>query len=738
MGLRICGPGEGLRAPALALLAVFLVPGGLKADVSPTARPRLALVLSGGGPRGGAQIGVLKVLRELHVPVDLVLGCSIGSFVGGYYCAGMSPEQIEAAMRSVNFKDIFHDMPPRQDLPFRIKQKDFNYLTGLNLGVSGGNFKTRQGISTGRRARYALERDLAAYRNLKSFDDLPIPFRAAASDLTHGRAVYLDQGDLPEAVMASMSFPAIIIPRQIGDATYADGWITHNLPIDAARKLGAQAIVVVDVTTQFKERQQFDSLPDVTLRLLDMATEAATQSQRELLTAKDIKITPEMENFGGLDYDRLDEAVKIGEDAARAASAELSRYSVSPQDYADWEKRHQTWKAPGLTVKSLRLRHPGRLDAFVLSRLKGLSSSPLDFAALEADLERLMQTGLYQDVDYQLLPLGDGSYELVLDPKEKSWGPNYVDVGLKLVSDFLGHSDFETAVQDTQTKLNNWGLELRHQVFLGRVNSYDGEFYQPLYSSPFFFAPGAQVMSQVDNADNGNGTSTPISTALATGRAELGLNIGKAAELRAGWRAGSLWSGALGGSNAVLAIGGPQAELIIDTLDEPHFPSSGSYLQAGYHEARGSLQGDPAYRVASATGDQALSLGANTVVLGFDGTGSLGSSLPFFEAPSLGGFLRLSGYAPDAFQGNEALLGRLVYYYRISHPLAIFGDRICLGFSLEAGQVWDSSNDVALSGLKSSAAVLLGLNTALGPVYLAHGRNPEGGGATYFYLGNPF
>jgi NTE family protein len=112
------------------LTLVFTATVPLYADLTVTARPKLALVLSGGGPRGGAQIGVLKVLREMHIPVDFIVGCSIGSYVGGFYCAGMSPEEIEESMRSINFLQIYHDSPPREDLPFRIKQKDFNYLTG--------------------------------------------------------------------------------------------------------------------------------------------------------------------------------------------------------------------------------------------------------------------------------------------------------------------------------------------------------------------------------------------------------------------------------------------------------------------------------------------------------------------------------------------------------------------------------------------------------------------------------
>jgi len=305
-----------LRALGLALALAASTAAAVPA--APPHKPRVALVLSGGGPRGGAQIGVLKVLREYRVPVDFISGCSIGAYVGGFYAAGMTPEEIERSMREIDFKAIVNDLPRRTELPFRLKQKDFNYLTALNLGVGEGGLRTRRGMSSGRRARYALKRILAKYHAINSFDELAIPFRAAASDLTHGRAAYLDKGDLSSAIMASMSFPGLIIPRQINGASYVDGWVTRSLPIDAARASGAEHIVVVDIGTQFREKKEFGSLLDVTFRLLDMVTEESNTGLRAMVKPGDVTIIPSMENFGGMDYERLDEALKIGEAEARS------------------------------------------------------------------------------------------------------------------------------------------------------------------------------------------------------------------------------------------------------------------------------------------------------------------------------------------------------------------------------------------------------------------------------------
>jgi NTE family protein len=701
------------------------------------ARPKLCLVLSGGGPRGGAQIGVIKVLEELRVPVDALAGCSIGSFVGALYAAGMSVEEIEGVMRGINFADYLRDSPPRRELPFRIKEKDFNYLSGLNLGLRGGELRTRAGISTGRRARYLLRRLLAGQSAMKSFDELPLSFRAAATDLSHGKAAYLDSGDLAEAVMASMSFPAIFVPTKISATTYVDGWVARNLPIDAAKQMSCDAVVVVDVTTQFKEREDFSGLLDVTLRVLDMATEEAGRHQRELLGPDDVKITPNLEEVGGMDYDKMELSERTGIAAARELKEKLGRFSVGEEEYAAWRRRRERWRKPQIRLAAVTLAHEGLLKNFELNKIHAHPGGILDFDVLEADMESLMDTGLYEDVDYRLIPKEDGDWILQMDPRPKSWGPDYLNVGFKLSSDFQGNSYFEVGLDYTQTQLSDTGLELRHQAYLGRINLYDAELYQPLWMG-LFLAPGFQSASRVENVDTGGGALVPSSTAWLSGRAELGAYLGKSTELRAGWRVGKIYAGVLGGLNSEIAFEGPQASLRVDMLDDPHFPSSGSFLTAYWREARQSLSGDPDYRYLNVTGDQAISFGNHTVVPGFALVSGLGSSLPFFEAPSLGGFLHLGGYAAGQFNGSEALLGRLVYYYQIRRPLNVLGDRICLGFSMEEGASFPVASETRLDQMKASLTLILGLKTAIGPVYLAHARNGEGGGATWFYLGNPF
>ncbi|HET6488962.1 MAG TPA: patatin-like phospholipase family protein, partial [Syntrophales bacterium] len=182
--------------------ALYKIPG----------RPKIALVLSGGGARGVAHIGVLKVLEELRVPVDMVLGTSMGSLVGGTYAAGLTPSELEAKVRAIDWNTIFNDEPPRQQIPWQEKRDDYTNLFGLEFGFRDGKILLPYGTTSGYKFEFLLTDmvGLAAGRESRSFDTLPIPYRAVAMDLEDGSMKVFDSGVLVKAMRASMSVPAFI------------------------------------------------------------------------------------------------------------------------------------------------------------------------------------------------------------------------------------------------------------------------------------------------------------------------------------------------------------------------------------------------------------------------------------------------------------------------------------------------------------------------------------------------
>ena len=192
--------------------------------------PRIGLVLSGGGARGAAHIGVLKVLEELHIPIDAIAGTSMGAVVGGLYASGLSPREIERIMTSLNWQDAFRDRPPREDLTFRRKQEDQNFLVKFPLGIRGSKIQLPKGLIQGQKLNQTLRRLTLPVARITNFDELPTPFRAVATDLETGEAVIMDSGDLTSAMRASMSAPGVFSPVERDGRLLVDGGIAENLP----------------------------------------------------------------------------------------------------------------------------------------------------------------------------------------------------------------------------------------------------------------------------------------------------------------------------------------------------------------------------------------------------------------------------------------------------------------------------------------------------------------------------
>jgi len=255
----------GLIFWSLVLVATMLPWVGARAQAangSPEAaaqRPRICLVLSGGGARGAAHVGVLKVLEELHVPVDCIAGASMGAIVGGSYASGMGTAQMLEEMAKITSERLFNDRPPRSDEPMHIKSQSWKPLAAPEFGLNDGNITTPKGVVNGVALEAELRR-LVKVRDARHFDQLPIPFRAVATSLGDGQMVVLDHGLLPSAMRASMAVPALVAPLKMGDRLLIDGGLVRNLPIDVARTMGAEVIIAVNLGTPLLKPEQIQGL----------------------------------------------------------------------------------------------------------------------------------------------------------------------------------------------------------------------------------------------------------------------------------------------------------------------------------------------------------------------------------------------------------------------------------------------------------------------------------------------
>src|SRR5882762_9390237 len=313
----------------------------------PLVRPRICLVLSGGGARGMAHIGVLKVLEDLKIPIDCIAGTSMGAIVGGLYASGMTAHDIDATMRSLDWQEAFHDAPPRRDLAFRRKQDDRNFLVRLPLGLKHGQILLPKGFIQGQKLQETLRQLTLRFSNSTDFDRLPTPFRAVATDLESGDAVLLDKGDLAIAMRASISAPGVFAPVETQGRVLVDGGLAENLPIDVARKMHADILIVSDVSFPLQARSALNSALSISNQMLAILVRKDADRQKASLSPQDILIEPNLGSTPAADFTQPTAVIARGEDAARTAIAKLSGYGVGDGAYRDYLARRAA-RQPGL------------------------------------------------------------------------------------------------------------------------------------------------------------------------------------------------------------------------------------------------------------------------------------------------------------------------------------------------------------------------------------------------------
>ena len=439
----------GTRFAALALgawLAVApgrAVPGAVASQgPSPAAaphRPKVCLVLSGGGARGAAHIGVLRVLEEYRVPIDCITGTSMGSLVGAAYASGMTVPEMEALTEKITFDLLFKETPPRQDLTIRRKQDELRLnLSGPQIGVTDkGEVRFAKGIVSGVQLETVL-RELSRIKGPVSFDTLPIPFRAVATDLVTGRPKVFDSGDLALAMRSSMSVPGVIAPAEVDGMMLVDGGLVNNLPVDVARGMGADIVIAVNLGTPLMKAEDIKDVLGITGQMIGILTEQNVQRTLATLKPTDILILPELGNYSAGDFDHMKSTWAIGEAAARKVSDQLRGAVPAADAYAAFQsQRTRPVVASTRPIDEIVFQPaPKRVNTEYMGTLmETQAGEPLDQATLDRDLLRLYGTEDFEHVSYQLLE-SPGRRILNVQGVEKSWGPNYLRFGLGLSSDF--------------------------------------------------------------------------------------------------------------------------------------------------------------------------------------------------------------------------------------------------------------------------------------------------------------
>lgn len=736
----------------LLLLCLCTVPARGAEATLPAAdalhRPRIGLVLSGGGARGAAHVGVLKALEALHVPVDAIAGTSMGAVVGGLYASGMSATEIERLLDSLDWADALRDRPSRTDLDFRRKEDDRDFLVRVPVGHGDGEFKVPRGLIQGQKLAAKLRAALLPVAGVERFDDLPIPFRALATDLGTGEPVLLDHGSLAQAVRASLSAPGVFAPVEVDGRQLVDGGLAENLPVDAARAMGVDLVIAVDVSSPLQPPDRLKSALAVSNQMLTILIGRATARARATLGERDIYLRPELGGLSSLDFAHVRGAIDSGERAALADAA-LAAHALTPAAYAEYRAR-VTARPPEPTIEFVHVAtQAGRYHKLIEAALAPTIGKPADTKLIDDALRSLYGRDLFQTLDYRL-DTDAGATGLLVNAQPKSWGPTFLHFALELQDDFRGSDSFNAGVRAVFTDVNPYLAEWRVDLKVGDQPKIAVEFFQPLgYASPWFVAPSAGY--------DGRNVSLfePDGSAIANYRIsernfgiDFGRELGSWGEIRMGVHRINGSSALRIGSPALsldapppgaFAQGGYFARLSLDRLDSVNFPRHGNALTIEWDGQRQSLGATEAGDRAKLDWLIADSRGRNTMIF-WTSAGSALTTLHGVQSDyQMGGFLNLSGLTANSIAGPHFAIARLVYLRKISSG----GEGLLelpayLGLSAEAGNVWAARHDISIASARKDGAAFIGLDTLLGPAFLGAGLDEGGHASYYLFLGRTF
>ncbi|HZZ06280.1 patatin-like phospholipase family protein [Paraburkholderia sp.] len=724
------------------------------AEAVPAGRPSVGLVLSGGGARGYAHLGVLKVLEENRIPVDCIAATSMGAVVGGLYASGMTAQDMQKRLTGINLADIAFDVTERADLPQSRREDERLYVNSLSLGYGANGFRLPVGLVQGNRLQALLQDWTSAVPGSVSFDRLPIPYRAIATDLRTGQKVVLDHGSLPQAIRASMALPGLFAPADIDGRTLVDGGIVSNLPIETARDMGANVVIAVDIGSPLRPLDALASPADVMQQMIGILIHQNVARQREQLQTGDVLIEPALGSLSFTDFANASQAIAAGAAATRAALPQLQHLALSPADYAAWRARHAAPAAHPVRITQIEITSQGVVpEARIRAALHVKPGDAYDPAALNKDLLALSTAGDFDSVSQQLVDDGD-EHKLVIVAQQKQWGPNFLLFGLGLSSSSTDEGGFRLHLGYRRPWLTSSGLEGRVDGTVGSdLINLHAELRQPLSSSfGYYVAPYLEFQRRYANLYDDSGDVKVTQYRLQTERVgvDFGLPLARLGDFRIGVAyahgfASPQYNLPLeDGPNSPLLfpdIYGRQlsarARLVIDQLDDPLFARKGYFGELRVE--RSLFAGSDSFTEVYGKSIVAASYGRHSINASIEaGNDFGGTNLTNPFGFTLGGFQHLSAYAADQLSGNSMVYGQVTYMNQLATFNASPIRGLYAGLSIEAGNVWNRDSQFGSGPLKRSVTAFTALTSSFGPIYLGVAFAPGGRHNFYFQLGHTY
>jgi NTE family protein len=722
-----------------ALLAAF-TSSAVKADTDHV-DVRVGLVLGGGGARGIAHIGVLKVLERERIPVHAIAGTSMGAIVGGLYAAGYSADELEQVIHAIDWRDALRDGPPRADLPMTRKEESLRVLADIEMGFGDGRFKLPRGVLQGQNLQMLLQRLFMRVGEVRDFDALPIPFRAVAADIATGETVVFAHGDLPDVVRASMSVPAAFQPIRIDGRLLVDGGIVDNVPVGVARAMGATHLIVVDVSEPLLDEDNLNSPLAITVQMLSVLMQAQTRRQLQELGEHDVLIRPELGDIGSTQFDRAAETLTPGEAAAAAAVERLRTLALSPEAYRQHvAARRQPSLQPPL-VEFVRVNaNRSRTARLVAARLPELSGKPLDVELLESGIAAAYGDARYERISWRIVEDDAGRTGVEVTPVDKGWGPTLIRFGLQLSDDFRGNSSYQLSAEASTP---GWGEGLLHgRASIGRLTSLEADAFSPFgFTGQYFLQPYIGVRAINVPLSTGEREIARLRQERGFGGVRVGWDTAPATRLSLGVERGhDRLRQRIGAPGQFESRSSPYGAVVLgvthDTLDGNVFPSTGQRFDLQGEIYRPALGSEDSEEVVRLVWNAAARIGDTRILGGLRLSHASRDNALLQGFDQLGGLGNLSGYGENELIGSQLFLARGLFYRRFGDAERLFSLPAYYGISLEAGNVWPDQRAVSVGSLIYAGSLFTGVETPLGPMLLGFGRASSGRQAFYIAFGN--
>jgi NTE family protein len=701
-------------------------------------RPRVGLVLGGGGARGAAHIGVLEVLRENRIPVDCVAGTSMGGLVTGAFAAGLTPDEMLEAMGQADWREMFNDNPPTNELNPRVKSQSRLFIPGTEIGMTKEGAQTLPAVVQGQKIKLFINRLVRSQYGQPLIEKMPIPVSIIATDLVTGDKVVFREGSMTRAMRATMSVPGLMAPVKDGERLLVDGGLVDNVPIDEVRKsCNPDVVIAVNVGSPLMKAKDIGGIFSVAGQMVNILTEQNVTRSLSTLSSGDIYIKPDLDGITAAEFSRYAETAKRGRAAAEALLPRLKALSVGEQQYQAWLATMTPVRGELPVVDEVQIAGLKRVNPVYPDRyLRNYDGAPVDVNRLDKDLGLIYGDGLYDDVDFSLLSTRDRNI-LRVTPVEKEFGPDYLRFGFNLNATSSSPSTFNLRVAYQKTLINSLGGEWLTGVQVGNENGVFTEFYQPLDAERrFFLEPKLSYLRFPLYIYQNNQRIAEYSVDQTSLDLMAGVNVGLWGPVSVGW-AGRYRSAELATGSPTLPTGsegfsGFLAKLDFDQFDRLYDPTHGWGARGSYFYATGD-----GYDKAELDLRAAENFGDYILQGRIRGAGSFTGSLPFYDAVALGGFLNLSGFARNQIIGESLIYGNVRLEKVIGRlPAGLRGD-MRVGVAVEGGKVDGRYTETNLNGWQSSATAYVGGETPLGMVYLGYGYSPNGMGNFYLFIGTP-